>query len=938
MRMTAVMSRSVVAISLMSAGSVCGQNGSLRAEPFADAQALAKLAEQSPVWTTPGLGPAGSMIVGNGQCGANVWVEAGGDVVLLLSHTDSFSECERLLKLGRVRITCTPPLAADTAFTQQLDLEHGMLRIHAGDANVSILPDSESSTMFVRVDSETPRATRVSLEIWRTQERAIVGRELNSSWLMDEAPAGVDVRESADVVVDEPAALVWYHRNTTSAVPLTLDLQGLGTVAKQLHDPLTGRIFGGRIEGAGLVRVDQVTLQTERALPRVDVRITAACNQEPDSWRNEVREAALKGPGFDQAANRTHAWWKKRWLDSFVYVEPGRAGAALANPHPLRTGVDSAGGNRFEGAIQRVVVIPTVLSPESVARATRDGSWQNAQELTAKIGGTVPGSPAVQSASEFTILAWITPAQADVTGRIADKCTAGVNDGMLFDLQHGKLRAIVGDIQIQSKAEPAPGRESLAVLTYGPGRSVRIFLDGRDVTTDQSRKSEPPTVSSAWALQRYASAAATRGAFPVKFNGSIFTVAPASVDKREFNDDFRNWGGDYWWQNTRLPYHGMVDRGDADLMQSLFAFYGRQLPVCEARSRIYYNASGAYFPETMTTFGTYANRDYGWDRKGKAPGDVDCRYWRWAWNQGPELVAMMLDHWDYTLDRDVLERQTIPMARSVLRYFDTRFQRDGAGKLVLLPTQAIETYWEGVENDMPTVAGLREITARLCALPAEVGAPADRALWEKLKRECPELPVRGDGTGHTVLSPAAKFSPQRSNCENPELMAVWPFRFAGIGVGQLELGRASYFRRIEKMTHGWTQDGQQAARLGLADEAAANLLSKIRNTHQNFRFPTFWGPNFDWLPDQCHGGNLLTTTQAMLMQCAGGKIILCPALPRDWSGVFRLKAEHRTTVTARVQAGNIEVLAIDPPARLADVQAGEGWTLVNSPLDAVRTK
>jgi hypothetical protein len=41
---------------------------------------------------------------------------------------------------------------------------------------------------------------------------------------------------------------------------------------------------------------------------------------------------------------------------------------------------------------------------------------------------------------------------------------------------------------------------------------------------------------------------------PREVQRSIFTVAPKFVNGAPWNEDFRNWGGDYWWQNTRLPY------------------------------------------------------------------------------------------------------------------------------------------------------------------------------------------------------------------------------------------------------------------------------------------------------------------------------------------------------------------------------------------------
>ena len=62
------------------------------------------------------------------------------------------------------------------------------------------------------------------------------------------------------------------------------------------------------------------------------------------------------------------------------------------------------------------------------------------------------------------------------------------------------------------------------------------------------------------------------------------------------------------------------------------------------------------------------------------------------------------------------------MAHDVLRYYDTRFQRDANGKLVISPTQAVETYWYDVVNDTPSVAGLHDVLDRLLAIPADTDA------------------------------------------------------------------------------------------------------------------------------------------------------------------------------------------------------------------------
>ena len=205
-----------------------------------------------------------------------------------------------------------------------------------------------------------------------------------------------------------------------------------------------------------------------------------------------------------------------------------------------------------------------------------------------------------------------------------------------------------------------------------------------------------------------------RGPYPIKFNGGMFTVEPKPFGK-PYNADWRAWGDCHWWQNVRHMYHPMLAAGDFDLMDPLFQTYEAVRPLAEARARLYHGAEGCYFPETMTVWGTYSNGDYGWNRAGHQPKDVLCPYWQYAWNQGPELVSLMLDRWDYTGDEAFLKSQVLPMAESVLKYFDTRFKKDAGGRIVLDPTQAVETYWHGVINDMPSTAGLNDITARLCA-------------------------------------------------------------------------------------------------------------------------------------------------------------------------------------------------------------------------------
>ena len=366
----------------------------------------------------------------------------------------------------------------------------------------------------------------------------------------------------------------------------------------------------------------------------------------------------------------------------------------------------------------------------------------------------------------------------------------------------------------------------------------------------------------------------------------------------------------------------MLAAGDFDLMEPLFQTYTAVRPLAEARSRLYHGAEGCYFPETMTVWGTYSNGDYGWNRAGHQPKDVLNPWWQYAWNQGPELVALMLDRWDYMGDDAYLTGQILPMAESVLKYFDTRFKKDGDGRIVLDPTQAVETYWHGVKNDMPSTAGLNDITARLCALPERLTNVQQRAFFQKMRAACPAVPVEEVEVGGKKvrrLAPAQHYAADRSNCENPELYGIWPFRLFGLGKPGLEEARAAYTGRHNHLDIGWGYDGNCAALLGLTGEAARILKVKCANSHPAYRWPATWGPNFDWLPDQNHGGNLLETTQLMLLQPVGDKILLLPAWPKAWDVDFQLRAPGNTVVECRYRRGKIERLVVTPQSRRADI-------------------
>jgi hypothetical protein len=109
------------------------------------------------------------------------------------------------------------------------------------------------------------------------------------------------------------------------------------------------------------------------------------------------------------------------------------------------------------------------------------------------------------------------------------------------------------------------------------------------------------------------------------------------------------------------------------------------------------------------------------------------------------------------------------------------------------------------------------------------------------------------------------------------------------------------------------------AYLGLAQQARKAVVSRARSHDPGERFPAFWGPNFDWTPDQDHGGVLMKTFQSMLLQTDGQHIFLLPAWPKDWNVEFKLHAPQQTTVEGVFQDGKLASLHVTPGSRKRDV-------------------
>lgn len=452
-----------------------------------------------------------------------------------------------------------------------------------------------------------------------------------------------------------------------------------------------------------------------------------------------------------------------------------------------------------------------------------------------------------------------------------------------------------------------------------------IFIDNRR----PDPKSEAWQVGRNYQVFRYQLACNAYGAFPTKFNGGLFCVDPQFIDPNlRFSPDYRRWGGgSFTAQNQRLVYWPMLRSGDFDMMKPQFDFYKNALGNAETRVRFCWGHGGACFEEQIENCGLPVGFEYGWRRPaGLHPGMLDNKWLEYSWDTVFEFCMMILERHECNSDDP---RPYLPLIVSSLRFYDEHYRAlrrqatgrelDENGKLLIAPGTACETY-KGAVNPLTTLCALRRVTERTLALPKEFLDPETRRYLLELEERIPEEIRIREKNGRRTIAPARSWT-RIQNSEFPQLYSVFPWGIHGIGRPQLELARDTWRHGADVPNqHGttsWQQNAIFCARLGLRKEAAELTIAKMKDAPR--RFPTWWGPGYDWLPDHNWGGSGMIGLQEMVMQCHGRRICLGAGLPKDWDVDFKLHAPEKTVVKGRIAGGRLLSLEVTPESRRKDV-------------------
>ena len=451
-------------------------------------------------------------------------------------------------------------------------------------------------------------------------------------------------------------------------------------------------------------------------------------------------------------------------------------------------------------------------------------------------------------------------------------------------------------------------------------------------------------------LFRYQLGGNIHGEYPTKFNGGNLIYDPILIgEQHTYDPDWRQWGGwSHTAQNQRLLYWPMLKAGDFDAIIPQFELYRKGLPGATARVKKHFGHKGAVYTEYMNAPGLVFGAGWGWEGNGhrargkefpfgdeRANGvqaynttveqgvqaNQSCAY---HWESQLEHACMIMEYHRFT-GNDISEY--MPFIKASVIFFDEHYQLrqkmrngnslDENGKLVIYPSTSCESY-RGATNPSDVLAGLNACLKSLIALNKEFVTREEKQYYKDFLKRIPDYPI-AEERGLTVVKPAYTWQ-KEANQELPQFYPLFPFDQFEIGDEEIQYFKNAYeiapaFRKGTIMS--WHQDGIQFARMGMAKEAAEYNTKKLQDSPR--RYPTFWGPGHDWVPDHNWGGSGMIGLQEMLLQTIKEKIVLFPAWPSDWDVDFKLNAPNKTTVEGKLINGELISIKVTPEHRKKDL-------------------
>lgn len=458
-------------------------------------------------------------------------------------------------------------------------------------------------------------------------------------------------------------------------------------------------------------------------------------------------------------------------------------------------------------------------------------------------------------------------------------------------------------------------------------------------------------------LHLYVMASTSRGAWPAKWNGLLFTT----------EGDTRKWGSQFWVWTMEVGYWPLYAADAIELTDPFFDMYLRQLPDCQRAARQRWGIGGAYYPETTpfngpvilpedvarefqdVYLGRKKNTQLSEVARKLGQFDSSLRVFvtpkelaagRYSWishvcSSAAELAVHAWWRFRYTGDTAWLRSHAYPLLRETAEFYRQMVRKGEDGLYHLHGTNAHEDFW-GVTDSIMDLAAIRGAVPLALQAAAILKVDDDhRARWQELLDKLAPYPLGSDPqakalTGAVLADDvwAAGHRGEVDGQHNPEdvwLNPVFPFEDWTLATQQPGTDRIVHKTLDLAPRHAEVLGGAKlntAIRTPIAAVRAGrgkDLRQALASYYAAFSplcngLSLFEGPHAQSVE---HLALLSMTLQEALLQSASPRpgepevMHLFPAWPKEWNASFRLLARGGFLVTTAIENGQIRFVELE---------------------------
>lgn len=466
----------------------------------------------------------------------------------------------------------------------------------------------------------------------------------------------------------------------------------------------------------------------------------------------------------------------------------------------------------------------------------------------------------------------------------------------------------------------------------------------------------------------YVIGSSSRGAYPPKFNGMLWTTA----------GDERQWGSLYWGANQSCLYNALFPTNRGELMDPMFNMYSSMRESCEVAAQQQWGSKGIFIPETVAfdglaalpneiademralyllekpwngrslQFKEYAStklpflsrwnwkKDEGWKEGRWHSSDKGCGpfgHTSHIFSRGAKIAYQYWLKYEYTLDREWLKNEAYPILKGVTEFYRNfpHLKKELDGKYHIRHINDNESIWDG-HNTIEEIASIRGLFPVAIKASELLNVDADlRVLWKEILNNLSPLPSSTD-YGKTpssqpniwVRSLPPVVHGEGNRPPDPNTLPVWYFDLCTLesDSAMQNMGQATfdaYFTSgidsstrvqvLSKLPITGALLGRVSATKFLIPNQIETAEVKVLPNRMDLR-EGFQATSIQRLGRAAEALHYALCQSVPSQPGAEPVIHIFPAWPTEWDARFKLLCRGGFLVSSSMQKGNVESVQI----------------------------